>query len=35
MDVLLVTHFAGCTELVDHSYKLVGSKGKAEVSQIK
>jgi ABC-type transport system involved in cytochrome c biogenesis ATPase subunit len=35
MDVLLVTHFPGCTEIVDHSYKLTGSENKAEVVQVK
>jgi DNA repair exonuclease SbcCD ATPase subunit len=35
MDVLLVTHFQGCTELVDHSYRINSSNGIAEVASIK
>jgi len=35
MTILLVTHFQGCTELVDHSYKIVGSENKAEVVKTK
>jgi hypothetical protein len=31
MDVLLVTHYQGCTELVDHSYKIVRNHDTTEV----
>jgi ABC-type uncharacterized transport system ATPase subunit len=35
MDVLLVTHFPGFSEIVDHSYKLTGIENKTEVIQTK
>ena len=35
MDVLLVTHFPGCSELVNHSYKVVRNNDSAEVVSVK
>lgn len=35
MDVLLVTHFPGCAELVDHSYRVVNNNATAEVIPVK
>jgi hypothetical protein len=35
MDVLLVTHYTGCADLVDHSYKIIGTENKAEVIKTK
>lgn len=35
MDVLLVTHFSGHTEYVDHTYRIVGKNGITQVEKVK
>lgn len=35
MDVLLVTHFPGCTELVDNSYRIIRKNNNTEIEKIK
>jgi ABC-type iron transport system FetAB ATPase subunit len=35
MNVLLVTHFPGCTELVDHSYRIAHKDATTEVVKVK
>jgi len=35
MDVLLVTHFKGCDDLVDHSYRIINNNETAEVVKVK